>query len=45
MLDFDNDGVLNGLDLLDAFEQISMQSKFGKEIHALIVWFTNKNLK
>jgi hypothetical protein len=44
MIDYDGDGVLNAIDLLNAFEIISMSSKFGKEIHALMVWYTSKNV-
>jgi len=45
MIDFDMDGVLDAIDLLNAFEVLSMTSKFGKEIHSLMEWFTAKNLR
>jgi len=45
MLDTDCDGVLNPTDLLKSFELISMDSKFGKELHRLMFWFTETNIK
>jgi hypothetical protein len=45
MIDYDRDGELTSLDLLSAFEQISDKCKFGKELHLLMQWFTDKNVK
>ena len=45
MLDFDSDGVLNATDLLRTFEAVSMDCKFGRELHRLMTWFTEKNIK
>ena len=45
MLDVDRDGYLNSIDLLKSFEMISMESKFGKELHRMMAWFTSKNIK
>ena len=44
MLDVDGDGMLNETDLLKAFEMNSMQSKFGKELHRMMKWYTSKNI-
>ena len=44
MLDVDQDGVLNVTDLLRSYELISMDSRFGKELHRMMEWFTEKNI-
>ena len=44
MIDFDQDGELSAIDLLNTFEQISVKSKFGREVHTLMQWFTAKNV-
>jgi len=45
MIDFDQDGELNALDLLNAFEKVSLESKFGIELKKLINWYTEKNIQ
>jgi len=45
MIDYDSDGELTSLDLLSAFEEISAGCKFGKELHLLMQWFTDRNVK
>ena len=45
MLDHDNDGLIDSSDLLKSFELISMESKFGRELHKLMDWFTETNIK
>jgi hypothetical protein len=45
LIDFDQDGEISALDLLKAFERVSLDSKFGLELKKLINWYTERNIQ
>ena len=45
MIDFDQDGELGAHDILQAYERVDLNSKFGHELKKLIDWYTARNIQ